>query len=85
MPAVLRAGYEHESNGKDGVNSRSINTLFVQPVWRAGFSDGRTFIFAPKVYGYLEKSDNPDIQNYRGTSIGIFATETTMAGFWLRT
>ncbi len=66
MPAVLRAGYEHESNGKDGVNSRSINTLFVQPVWRAGFSDGRTFIFAPKVYGYLEKSDNPDIQNYRG-------------------
>lgn len=66
MPALLRAGYEHESNGKDGVNSRSINTLFVQPVWRAGFSDGRTLIFAPKVYGYLEKSDNPDIQNYRG-------------------
>lgn len=66
VPALLRAGYEHESNGKDGVNSRSINTLFVQPVWRAGFSDGRTFIFAPKVYGYLEKSDNPDIQNYRG-------------------
>lgn len=66
MPALLRAGYEHESNGKDGVNSRSINTLFVQPVWHASFSHGRTLIFAPKIYGYLEKSDNSDIQNYRG-------------------
>ena len=66
MPDLLRAGYEHESNGKDGENSRSINTLFAQPVWRIGFSDGRTLIFAPKVYGYLEKSDNPDIQRYRG-------------------
>lgn len=66
MPELLRAGFEHESNGKDGVNSRSINTLFAQPVWRTGFSDGRTLTFAPKVYGYLEKSDNPDIQRYRG-------------------
>jgi outer membrane phospholipase A len=49
MPDMLRAGYEHESNGKDGVNSRSVNTLFAQPVWRTGFSDGRTLIFAPKV------------------------------------
>lgn len=66
MPDLLRAGYEHESNGKDGATSRSINTLFAQPVWRTGFSDGRTLIFAPKVYGYLEKSDNLDIQRYRG-------------------
>ena len=66
MPDLLRAGYEHESNGKDGENSRSINMLFAQPVWRSGFSDGRNLIFAPKVYGYLEKSDNPDIQRYRG-------------------
>ena len=66
MPKVLRAGFEHASNGKDGVNSCSINTLFAQPVWRTGFSDGRRLILAPKVYGYLEKSDNPDIQRYRG-------------------
>lgn len=39
---------------------------FAQPVWRTGFSDRRTLIFAPKVYGYLEKSHNPDIQRYRG-------------------
>ncbi len=66
MPDLLRAGYEHESNGKDGENSRSINMLFAQPVWRSEFSDGRMLIFAPKFYGYLEKSDNPDIQRYRG-------------------
>ncbi len=66
MPDLWRAGFEHESNGKDGANSRSINTLFAQPVWRTGFSDGRTLIFAPKLYGYLEKENNPDIQRYRG-------------------
>lgn len=66
MPDLLRAGYEHESNGKDGANSRSIDTLFAQPVWRTEFADGRALIFAPKVYAYLEKSDNPDIQRYRG-------------------
>jgi outer membrane phospholipase A len=66
MPDLLRAGYEHESNGKDGVNSRSINMLFAQPVWRTEFSDGRGLIFAPKVYAYLDKEDNSDIQRYRG-------------------
>jgi phospholipase A1 len=68
MPEVLRAGFEHESNGKDGAEfAQHRYTLFAQPVWRSGFPDGRTLIFAPKVYGYLEKSDdNPDIQRYRG-------------------
>lgn len=66
MPDLLRAGFEHESNGQNDVNSRSINTLFAQPVWRTKFSDGRTLIFAPKLYGYLDKDDNPDIQRYRG-------------------
>lgn len=66
MPDLLRAGFEHESNGQDDMNSRSINTLFAQPVWHTKFSDGRTLIFAPKLYGYLDKDDNPDIQCYRG-------------------
>lgn len=66
MPDLLRGGYEHESNGKDGTNSRSIDTLFVQLVWSSEFTDGRTLAFAPKFYGYLDKDDNPDIQRYRG-------------------
>lgn len=66
MPDLLRTGFEHESNGKDDVSSRSINTLFAQPVWRIKFMNERTLIFAPKLYGYLDKEENPDIQRYRG-------------------
>lgn len=62
----LRAGFEHESNGKEGELSRSINTLFVRPAWRWKLRDGDSFEFTPKVYGYLDKDDNPDIQKYRG-------------------
>lgn len=66
MPDLLRGGFEHESNGKDGADSRSLNILFAQPVWRADFADGRTLVFAPRLYGYLDKDDNPDIHRYRG-------------------
>jgi len=62
----LRAGYEHESNGQDGDLSRSINTLFVRPEWIWKLRDGGSFEFTPKIYGYLDKEDNPDIQKYRG-------------------
>jgi outer membrane phospholipase A len=72
LPELLRTGYEHESNGKEGENSRSLNTLFVQPFWRTVFSDKRTLIFAPKVYGYLNKEGNTDIQHYRGYADWVF-------------
>lgn len=66
LPSYWRAGYEHESNGKEGSASRSIDTLFAQPVWRQDFNDGRSLIVAPKFYGYLDKDENPDIARYRG-------------------
>ncbi len=66
LPGWLRGGYEHESNGKDGASSRSIDTLFLQPVWRTDFADGRTLLFAPKAYAYLDREDNPEIARYRG-------------------
>ena len=72
MPDLLRGGFEHESNGKDGTSSRSINILFLQPVWSTAFADGRALIFAPKFYGYLDKDDNPEIQRYRGYADWIF-------------
>lgn len=65
-PSFLRGGYEHESNGRDGERSRSIDTLFVQPAWRKDFTDGRTLLLAPKFYSYLERDDNRDIAHYRG-------------------
>lgn len=65
-PAYLRAGYEHESNGKDGLNSRSIDMLFVQPIWQKNFADGNSLLFLPRFYGYLRREDRPDIAGYRG-------------------
>jgi outer membrane phospholipase A len=65
-PRYLRFGYEHESNGKDGANSRSIDTLFVLPAWRQQFAGGAALTFAPKLYAYLDREDNPDIGRYRG-------------------
>ena len=63
---LLRGGLEHESNGRDGKLSRSINTAFVQVDWRYRLSDLNTIGLKPKVWGYLEKGDNPDIDKYRG-------------------
>jgi phospholipase A1 len=68
---VWRLGFEHASNGQGEENSRSLNTLFLRPVWATEIA-GREFVFAPKLYAYLEKSDNPDIGEYRGNIEWIF-------------
>ncbi|MGR9578090.1 phospholipase A [Pandoraea sputorum] len=62
----VAAGIEHESNGKAGDDSRSINTVFVKPILTFGNPSEYHWTIAPKLYAYLEKKDNPDIQNYRG-------------------
>lgn len=61
-----RLGWEHESNGRAGLESRSINILFLRPEWRWRREGGRILEFTPKVYTYLNKSENPDIPAYRG-------------------
>lgn len=62
----LQGGFEHESNGRGGDDSRSINIAFVRPRMTWNFREGMRLVLAPKVYGYLEKSENPDIAEYRG-------------------
>jgi len=62
----VRAGYEHESNGRDGESSRSIDTLFTSVDWRYRLDDGRSYIgFTPKVWGYIDRAENSDIYRYR--------------------
>lgn len=63
---AARLGFEHESNGQAGVESRSINMLFFRPEWRWRRDDGRQLEFTPKFYSYLDKEENPDIPAYRG-------------------
>jgi len=63
---AVRVGVEHESNGGGVENSRSINTVFVRPEWRWNLADRSRIEFTPKIYYYFNKSDNPDIAQYRG-------------------
>lgn len=65
-PSYLRSGFEHESNGKDGVSSRSINIFYIQPVLRKDFAIGDSLFFAPRFYGYINQDGNSDIASYRG-------------------
>ena len=66
MPQTWKAGYEHESNGREDEDSRSIDTLFFEPRWQKKFADGSVLSFNPRIRAYLDKEENPDIQRYRG-------------------
>ena len=63
---AFQAGLEHESNGGGGIASRSIDTMFVRPEWRLKFANDSRLDFTPKIYGYVNKDENPDINRYRG-------------------
>ncbi len=65
-PDEWKAGLEHESNGQTDEDSRSINMAFFRPTWNFDFAHGRRLTLMPKFYQYLEKSDNNNIERYRG-------------------
>lgn len=63
----LQIGAQHESNGKSGVDSRSLNLAYFRPTFTLGYPDQLHFTLQPRVWGYLgDLSDNPDIDEYRG-------------------
>lgn len=63
----LQIGAQHESNGKGGDDSRTINSIYFRPVFTLGDKDAFFFTFAPKAYIYVSSlADNPDITHYRG-------------------
>lgn len=62
----LQAGLEHESNGRAGGESRSINIAYVEPIVRFALPAATQLSVAPKLYYYLQKSENADIIAYRG-------------------
>lgn len=68
----FQAGAEHESNGKDGANSRSMNTVFVRPTFTLPLWKDYFVSFAPKFHTYTEKEENPDIARYRGYGDFLF-------------
>jgi outer membrane phospholipase A len=62
----VESGIGHESNGKEGDESRSFNMLYVRPTLTLGDPDGLRAYFAPLVHNYIAESDNRDIADYRG-------------------
>jgi phospholipase A1 len=62
----VESGIGHESNGKEGDDSRSYNMLYVRPTLTWGDPDGLRAYFAPLIHNYIAESDNPDIEDYRG-------------------
>ncbi len=62
-----RVGFLHESNGKDGTDSRSLNIVYVRPRFILGDIDGWFAVMVPEVWAYLDNlEDNPDLTDYRG-------------------
>lgn len=67
-PDYWRFGYEHESNGQAGDESRSVDTLFIQPAWSFDIGD-KNLVIAPKLSTYINRGDeNDDVVDYRGRS-----------------
>lgn len=62
----LEAGYGHESNGRDGADSRSIDILYAKPIFTLGNRLDYHLIAAPMVWAYLDKHENADIDAFRG-------------------
>jgi phospholipase A1/A2 len=63
----LQGGVQHESNGKDGTSSRSLNKVYFQPTVTLGRLEGLNLKLSPRAWLYLgELADNPDLADYRG-------------------
>lgn len=63
----LQTGFLHESNGRDGLDSRSLNLLFVRPFFLLGSTERWHAIVAPELFLYVgAMDDNPRLKDYRG-------------------
>jgi len=63
----VQTGVLHESNGKSGVDSRSLNMLYLQPGALIETGPRSRFTIEPRFWVYVgDMEDNPDIATYRG-------------------
>jgi len=62
-----QVGFQHESNGKDGASSRSLNIAYVRLPFVFGDEDDFYVSLEPRAWFYVgDLSDNPDLTDYRG-------------------
>jgi phospholipase A1 len=63
----IRAGYQHESNGRDGDDSRSMNRAYFRARFILGSLDSWYVVMLPEVHAYVGGlGANPRIKDYRG-------------------
>jgi phospholipase A1 len=64
----VQTGFQHESNGSGGEDSRSTNNLYVKPILTTPLAGAFHVKIAPKLFTYVNNSDhsNPDLWAYRG-------------------
>lgn len=63
-----QAGFRHESNGRGGLDSRSYNTVYLQPSASLPVGSLKLTV-SPRVWLYAGSlEDNPDIRRYRGNT-----------------
>jgi outer membrane phospholipase A len=67
LTLATQAGYRHESNGRSGEDSRSLNYLYVRPIFTFKGENDWFLTLAPTFFTYVaDLDDNPDIRDYRG-------------------
>lgn len=65
----VQTGFRHESNGRGGLDSRSTNFAYIQPIYIFFHESTQTgFQIAPTFWTYVGNDDrtNPDLDRYRG-------------------
>lgn len=80
--ASIAGGIEHQSNGKGGLDSKSLNFFYVEPSITYPLFNDLELDLKFRVLTYVgDLSDNPDIRDFRGNgsiSIGIGDPEALM-------
>jgi phospholipase A1/A2 len=77
----IQAGILHESNGRDGDDSRSLNSAFARAVFTFGPHDGWNLKVMPEAWIYGSLDDNENIDAYRGHTrlVGILGKANGIA------
>jgi phospholipase A1/A2 len=70
----IQSGILHESNGRDGDESRSLDSAYVRAVFTFGPHEGWNLKLMPEAWIYRSLDDNENIDDYRGNTklVGIF-------------
>ena len=67
MSVSAMGGLRHESNGQDGDNSRSLNSIYIAPMASVPLGNQTTLTVIPRLAFYLgDMTGNEDIDRYRG-------------------